>query len=86
MSRLLPFIIMFTKMVMVICYRNGEIIASKTLVSYGGLLPVATIIRSQVTLENFMSNLYHLTSYEICLVVPCRYPVPKDYIVLWITD
>lgn len=77
---------MFTKMVMIICYRNGEVIAGKTFVSYGGLAPVTTIIRFRVALEKFMSNLYHLTSYETCLVVACRYPVQKDYIVLPITN
>lgn len=66
-----------------------KINSGKKSVSYEGLPPIATIIRSGVAFEEFMDKLYLVTGYEkqyMSLAMTCRYLVIKEYITLTIID
>lgn len=53
-----------SKIIALICYWNGKVIAGKKGISYEAPPPTATVIRSRVTFDEFIDKLYHMIGHE----------------------
>lgn len=77
------------KMISLIYCCNGKVTSDEKDISYEGLPPMATVIRSRATFHEFMEKLYQVIGCEKCqtrLTVACRYLIQNEYITLPVTD